>query len=307
VTERTPSILATMPGRHGDILWALPTVRALSEAYQVPIDVVIPAQYDQGGLVRLLNAQPYIGTAWGLWQWEVQQTAPITPRVPPASALPQVLWDQTYHLGYVEWPKPTLAEDIYARTYAAFANREDRVPGQLALHVPWITTPGVHMRRRVEDRPVVWVGWSEEWFELKVGLLVNVARHFPEVDFWWVRPEGGRYDEVDRRCFHQGCEAHLLGPNVSMARADWWATAAEVRVARCYLGCLSAPWVLANALGIRTVVVEPSKERHHPVFYQASPRNLLVRGNDGLPTFDARHTVDALRAVLAVAGEERGE
>jgi hypothetical protein len=304
--ERTPSILCTHPGRHGDILWALPTVRALAEAYGTPVDVLIPAQYSDTGLATLINQQPYVRTCWARYQWEVQQTAPITPRVPPASALPQVLWDQTYHLGYVEWPKPTLAIDVYERaveSYYAQTGSKGYFP-TLDLTRPWITTPGIIAVRRADDKPVVWVGWSDEWFELKVGLLVNVARHFPDVEFWWYRPGAGRADEVDRRCHHQGCEAHLLGPNISMIRADWRHTAAEVQVARVYLGCLSASWVLANALGIRTVVVEPAKERHHPVFYYDHPRNHLVKGGDGLPTFDARHTVDALREVLTKALQE---
>jgi hypothetical protein len=83
-----------------------------------------------------------------------------------------------------------------------------------------------------------------------------------------------------------------------MMRGDWSVTAQIAQGAQCYLGCLSSQWVLANALGKRCVVVEPNEHRWHPVFYRDAPQNHLVRGNDGRPTFDARHAGDVLEEVL---------
>jgi hypothetical protein len=283
-------ILCTHPGRYGDILWALPTMRAISQAYGQPVDLIIPGEYR--GIADLVEAQPYVRMCAARDDWRVEQTAPITPRVPPRI---DVSYDQIYHLGYEGWPTPTLAEDVYDRAAAQYGQAQALAPYQfpeLDLETPWVTTSTIV---RKSDRPRVWLGWSEEYFELKVGLTVALATHFPDVEFWWIRPWGGRYDEVDRLAdFGQ----HRLGKNVGMIRAHWHTTVDVALSCHVFLGCLSASWVLANALGLPTVIVEPNAQRHQPVFWRESPKNHLVLGGDGLPTFDARHAGDVLEQVL---------
>ncbi len=291
-------VLATMPGRFGDILWALPTVRALREAYGGPIDFLTSIKY--GNLLPLLQRQPYIGQARALCEWAVQETAPMTPREPPMEIL-QGEYDAVYHLGYEGWPQPTLAEDIWRRATQQYERVQEAHPLRLDLTRPWITPPAI---TTVEPRRV-WVAWSEEWFELKVGILACLSQRFPALEFWWLRPEGGRYGEVDRLVEgiwtepYHNLRPHALGGNVAMMRCGWAEAASLGASCQVYLGCLSSQWVLANGLGIRCVVVEPNSQRHHPVFWSdGGGRNRLVRGNDGLPTHDARHTGDVLEEVL---------
>jgi hypothetical protein len=280
-----PSVLCTFPGKYGDLLWALPTVRALADAYGGPVDLLTSERYS--GLNDLISRQPYIRHAMHTSAWVVQDTAPMSPRVPPIEGGAGL---EVHHLGYEGWPLGTLAQDIWGRVARSLIN----VP-LLDLDRPWITVPGT----TTSTDPYVWVGWSEEHFELKVGILVAVAMRFPTYKFWWVRPWGGRYDEVDRTTLLEtGTQHHRLGPNVAMMRGDWSVTAQIAQGAQCYLGCLSSQWVLANALGKRCVVVEPNEHRWHPVFYRDAPQNHLVRGNDGRPTFDARHAGDVLEEVL---------
>lgn len=285
-------ILATFPGKVGDILWALSTVRALSEAYDTPVDLQLSAAYGSG-LAPLLIRQPYVGAVHLDEQWAVQDTAPMTPRIPPACAD----YGEVYHLGYEGWPHPTLAEDIYRRV---------GLRGVLDLDRPWITTTSTP--RLLNGTRRVWVAWSEEWFELKVGILTLIAARFPEVEFWWLRPVGGRYSEAHH--FHQvqaeedeaPSFVHGLGSNVTMLTAGWVETALAAQACEVYLGCLSSQWVLANALGKDVIAVEPNPNRHHPVFWRESPRNHLVLGNDGKPTHDARHVGDALQTWLERKG-----
>lgn len=277
-------ITTTMPGRFGDVLWALPTVRAIAEAHPDPVSLVVSAKYH--AIVPLLRAQPYLASAYADMHWAIEETAPMTPRRPP-NAQPD--W---VHLSYVEWPTHSLPNEIATRA------------GVVAdLDRPWITAPhdlsgGDHTR--------IFVGWSEEHFELKVGLTVALAARFPDLIFWWLRPSGGRYDEVDRsaqvgeRLGHS--LQHRLGPNVQMIRCDWRQAAALAATCHAYVGCLSALWVLANGLGLPAVVVEPNPQRHHPIFWLDRSRNRLVLGNDGQPTWDARHAGDVLAAVLKEAG-----
>jgi hypothetical protein len=69
-----------------------------------------------------------------------------------------------------------------------------------------------------------------------------------------------------------------------------------------FLGDCSAWHVLAMAMGIPVVLVEPLEARWNPIFYPLGmdgPQVTMVRGNDGNPTFDARHVADALTRALA--------
>jgi hypothetical protein len=278
-------VLCTFPGQIGDLLWALPTVRALSEAYGAPVDLAIPVRYQH--LKDLLHAQGYLHSVHVLGLWDVQLTAPMGPRVPPAEAMP-LGYDRVYHLGYDGWPEPTLAMDIFNRAVAQYCltGEGEGIRTDFREHHlgrPWITPAPP-----VAGAPYVWVGWSEEWLELKMGVLFALANRFPEQEFRWVVAPGGRYEEF----------ARVLPGNVTMWREGWMRTATIGSRAACYLGCLSSQWVLANALGQRCVVMEPGEARWHPTFWRESPLNVLVRGNDDRPTFDARHIGDALEEVL---------
>jgi hypothetical protein len=78
-------VLVTFPGRYGDLLWALPSVRAVSEAIGGPVDLVIAGPF--GSIVPLLEQQDYLGTVTARPDWVVQDTAPMTPRTPPLGAV----------------------------------------------------------------------------------------------------------------------------------------------------------------------------------------------------------------------------
>ncbi len=47
--------LCTFPGRYGDIIWALPTVRGISEV-EGPVDLLIAGEF--ASIVPLLEQQP---------------------------------------------------------------------------------------------------------------------------------------------------------------------------------------------------------------------------------------------------------
>lgn len=302
-------ILCTFPGKFGDILWALPTMRAIAEAYAQPVEFLTSAKYQ--AITGLVNQQLYIGCVGFDPAWSVIESAPMSPRVPPGAEEYRrgdpPYYDAVYHLGYDGWPAPTLAEDIYRRAKQQYEATRGRAFATLDLTTPWITTPGVEVCPF--SQPTVWVAWSEEYFELKIGILACLAARFPQLAFLWIRPtHGGRYDEIDKQQQLEGMvqPQHRLGGNVAMARAGWRLAAQLAQGCRCYLGCLSSQWVLANALGIPTAIAEPNPQRHHPVFWRDSPLNTLVLGNDGKPTFDARHVGDAIEVVLGDAARGAG-
>lgn len=265
-------ILCTFPGRFGDILWALPTVRALSEAHDTPIDLMIAGAY--GALAPLLREQSYLGTVTADPLWEVQQTAPMSPRTPPYI---HYGWDAIYHLGYRGWPVLTLPDEI-AEQHNIHAAPTIRID----LARPWITAePWFELSHSLI------VGFSDEHFELKYGLthlLTRQAIGVPTGSGFLCCAEGSRWQ---REGGYEG--------------VDWRESAQRIAACDLFLGCCSALHVLACALGKPCVIMEPAEARWHDIFWpygKVGPQVTLVTGGDGKPTFDARHVGDALRTAL---------
>ena len=272
------AILCTMPGRFGDILWALPTVRAISETYELPVDLVVAHKY--AAIIPLIEQQPYIRRAWAATDWDIQETAPMTPRIPPTltgevnGELVDLLdpivgaYDRIYHLSYTGWPSQPLPFEIHLTARLQYDGEVD----PLDLDRPW-----VHSHGAIYHVPVV-SGFSDEHFELKVGLftLLKEQREINQI----IAPHSRWATELD----HAGTET-------------WIAAAALIAGAKVFLGCNSGMHVLACALGKPVVMMEPNVQRHHPIFYPfgTEGRVLLVRGLDGQPTFDARHVAEALK------------
>ena len=278
-------ILCTFPGRHGDIFYALPTLRALHEATEAEVDLAVAPKYR--GVCGLAGTQFYIRAAFAIPDWEIYESAPMSPRRPPTTPSG---YDHVFHLGYLNWPRFSLPYETQTTLVEQWPEGLGRVPG-IDLARPWLTR-GLPAS---VDRPWVSVGWSEEWLELKAGILVAVAHRFPQVQFQWIRPWApSRYDEY-------GSTGQALPKNVCMIHADWAMTAASIGRSQVFLGCNSAAHIVAVGLGVPVVMVEPAEARWHPIFYacgDAGPQVTLVRGNDGKPTFDARHVGDALEKAL---------
>jgi hypothetical protein len=270
------SILCTFPGRHGDLFWALPTVRAISEQAGEPVDLQICGEF--AGLIPLLEAQPYLArivadSAWGIGAgWQPPNREDV---ISPYAA--------TYHLGYRRWPELPLPEE----TYTLAAHEMTTLLAPLDLGRPWIQTPKRHSQDWFYHRRTHWkiaVGFTECWFELKYGLMKLVEEH--DIDWHLESCMGGG------RWFTEAGEG-----------SHNWVEAAElISQADLLLGDCSALHVLAVGMGVPVVMVEPMEARWNPIFYpcgKAGGQVTLVIGGDGQPTFDARHTCDTLEARLA--------
>jgi len=274
-------ILVTFPGKFGDTLWALPTVRLIAEAFDQPVDLALSERYGPDGFRALLRHQPYLGRVIRLLSWEVQQTAPITPWQPP-SVVDGADYDQVFHLGYRQWPMaPSLPIEVWQTAITEYRVLHEALPLDLGLDRPWIRAP-----YRIYPAEIV-VGFTDEWFELKYGLY----------QLLWVRFAPSRAI-VNLSTSPRWSSAETASPVI----VTWIAAAAWLAEAHVFVGCCSALHVLACAMGTPAVIVEPAAARHHPIFWpygQDGPRVTLVRGGDGLPTFDARHLGDAIEAALA--------
>jgi hypothetical protein len=217
-------ILCSMPGRFGDILWALPTVRAISEYHGKPVSFVTAFKYRS--IVDLVRLQDYIDQAFFDPFWKVTESAPITPREPKTR---YDWYDWHYVLGYPDWP--TFPLPVFVQSYGCPSM-------DIRLHDPWIRLTNFDP----DVGPNIAVGFSPEWIELKMGVLLNLAAEFDGVHFDLIVPDrlGSRIREWTK----------VLPGNVSIFPCSWTEAARCIVYADVFLGCLSAMWALANAVGV---------------------------------------------------------
>lgn len=284
-------ILCTFPGKYGDLLWALPTIRAISRRIGEPVDLWVAQPF--GSITPLLSQQPYLGMVVAIDDWEVQNTAPISPRAPRIlDALP-TRYDRVLNLGYRGWPLPTVVEHTWETAQMEGFPLE---LAELCLTEPWITC-----RKPLEPYFWPWMyGFTDEYFELKYGLVRLLEGE------WKASILGGL---TARRM-----PPIYVGDNPRWRReageagTSWIETVEMITHAGAFLSDCSALHVLAVACGVPVVLVEPQAMRHNPVFYPlgtTGPQVTLVTGGDGLPTFDARHVRETLTRVAAARTAQR--
>lgn len=272
-------VLVTFAGRAGDLLWALPTVRALSRRLATPVDLWIAGEF--AALLPLLQQQAYLGTVYADPAWAMAE-ANLHPHIPVREQ-----WDTVIHLGYKGWPSRPLAQETL-HTFNEWAGlgvvHGPLTEADLDLHTPWITVDGPG-----PPTEIVW-GWSETHFELKVGLTLLVQERI-------ARP----HLVISHSAQSRWVTERPIG-SYPYATGGWVWEAKAIRNADLFIGCNSGLHVLAAALGTPVVMVEPMEARWNPIFFPlgtTGPQITLVRGTDGNPTFDARHVADAIEARCA--------
>lgn len=281
-------ILCTFPGKFGDLIWALPTVRAIAEVVGEPVDLMIAGAY--ASIVPLIQRQSYIGKVLAEIDWLVENTAPMTPRIPPMSFDDSKAYDQVFHLGYRGWPETTLPRETFDCAWNQ-AGVWFRTQGALHLDLtrPWIEAP-----YRIPHPTVYAVGFTDEHFELKYGLADLLYQHYLLHDRYPVN-----LSNSPRWNAEGGCHGMF----------SWESAAAWLSGAPAFVGCNSALHVLARAMDVPVVMMEPNPHRHNEIFYPYGKTGSgveLVLGNDGLPTFDARAVWETLCKVLAESSARPG-
>lgn len=210
----------------------------------------------------------------------------MTPRVPPNREDVISPYDRVFHLGYEGWPTPDLPQDVWHRFVRTAHAYGDKTTVWLDLDRPWITD-GLLPLRPID----LAIGFSDEHFELKLGICWALQRHGCD----WVNVSGGpRWKE----------ETGLT------VRADWVTAASWIKQAQVFLGCCSALHVLAVAVGTPAVVMEPNPDRLNDVFWplgKTGPQVTQVLGGDGRWTWDARHVRETIERVRTERTERRRE
>lgn len=274
-------ILCTHPGRHGDILWALPTVRAIAHYFAQPVDFV--TSHDYRRVLDVIAGQEYIDKAYAAEGWKLRETAPITPIGLPPELYAGLGYDHVFDLGLTAWPMEPIALAVKNQTSEKYELPLNRF---FSLE-PWIELPRVN-----PGVELIALGWSKEWIEIKMGVSFALFQFFAGKGphFHLVTYPQSRLDEWAK-----------LWPSgwVGWHATHSWKLRAQILAeAKLFVGCLSGMWVLANAMGLPTVIMEPAEGRWNKAFWLEAPRNHLVLGNDGRPTFDARAVCDAVDSKL---------
>lgn len=263
-------VLTTFPGRAGDLLWALPTVRAIAESLGHPVDLQIAGEFS--GLVELLRLQPYLNVVSADPDWALDRDSWRPPTVLAG------VHDRVIHLGYRRWPELPLPHEVYDHCRSTEVNLP-LLP--LDLERAWITVEPWQ-----QDPHRLTLGWTDCHFELKYGLSRLLSENWSGENFtgYVIAAPGSRWES----------EADMDGDS-------WLDAARRIAASEVFLGDCSALHVLACALGKPVVCYEPMEARWNPIFYpygKVGPQVTLVLGNDGLPTTDSRHTAETLEKVL---------
>lgn len=280
------------PGRHGDLLWALPSIRAL-HVLMPEHDITLHIPPDVAGLGPLLQQQGYISHVRTALDWEVQDSAPRQPVFPPGYS------EQggAISLGYREWPKRPLPYEIadLAARQAGPSVSELAMRTPENFFAPWIEAASTDAGLANKQLPKVLVHWTDRYFELKLGILTELRRNLgDQVRFDWYAAPGSRMHKAGAAA----CTFEYL--------------AGEMTETRVVLTDCSAAHVLAAGVGVRHVlVVEPESDRHHFIFWpgcvlpaweqMGTPLGERIRpvlGTDHRPTFDSRHVLESVLAAL---------
>lgn len=286
------------PGRYGDCLWALPTMRVLSEVHHgAPVRLLLPTDpanttpmADFSAMLRV--STDYLLDVQVIPEWSITQDAPRMPKAPPGVAT-------DYALGYESWPTRPLPYETAALGHVLGGTQ---VANGADFFRPWLKVhaAGLGLASGV---PRLAVHWTDRYFELKLGILKELQRNLGyDIAIDWYAGPGSRMHEAG---------ATAVG---------WLALARALAAYDVVLTDCSAAHVLAMALGVeRVLVVEPEQARHHEIFWPGSDRTqdghwhqrstglgrtiYPVLGGDGRPTFDSRHTADYVQRAIASRGE----
>lgn len=107
-------VLATYPGKYGDILWSLAAIRAYQASTGDEVTFACMPKYQ--AILPLIAVQPYIAFAYALDGWEEESNTVLCaqPAVPQAKVTG---FDKVYHLGFRVIPGWPVLSGILGRQY----------------------------------------------------------------------------------------------------------------------------------------------------------------------------------------------
>lgn len=243
-------ILCTFPGKYGDILWALPTVREISRITSQKVDFYVMPYYEN--LMGLLACQEYIDTPGVIGNWvRTHSNFGDQPWQAPEGTTLQRIGDlevvekkykQVWHLGYRAHPGVTAPEmplvDFIAyqqgiklkQPVVPFLDVDDDVDG-LAMQT---TFTGGSFMSVVRKNNLVAYAFNDQYEHSKDEFFKAL----------WLEMQG------------TGIEFFNLNHTV------WKEAAWILKSSLAFVGDRSACWVMAAGFGKKAIIYEPHPARH---------------------------------------------
>lgn len=243
-------ILCTFPGKYGDILWALPTVREISRITGQKVDFYLMPYYEN--LVPLLQCQPYIETAGVIGNWvRTHSNFGDQPWKAPEGHIIQMLNDtdfgekqykSTWHLGYRAHPGVT-APDMPLIDFIAFQQGIQMKPPI----VPFMEAP--------DD-----VDGLAKQVAFTSGGIADIVKHNDLVTYAF----NDQYEKM-KNIFFQDLWLEMKDSGIeffNLNHVHWKEAAWLLKNSLMYVGDRSACWVMATGLGKKAITFEPHPARH---------------------------------------------
>lgn len=226
-------ILCTFSGEYGDILWSLPTVRAVAQITDGKVDFACMPDYVS--LLPLIQAQPYIDKAFVIPEWIKWHSNHGAQPWHPPKAQTNDIYERCFHLTYQSHPGLGGARlpliDFTAHQQGM--KLKDPLP---FLFVPFVEEDkcgDVEFKRLCDG--VVAVAFNAQYVELKKQFMDELYRH----------PKMKRTGFVDTTVY------------------PWLEAAKEIKNATCFIGCRSSNYVIANGVGQKNIFTfEPHPARN---------------------------------------------
>lgn len=215
------STLVTFPGKFGDILWSLPTARALSRMIGEPVVFAMMPQY--AALIPLLEKQSYIQRATVFPRWFCTGSPHgDQPWLPPTDAIEGGPYDRVFHLGYRGHPGMNGFPRLPLMEFTA---------SQQGLSFVENPIPFLDVEKMEVGRPYVAYAFNQDYAPQKQAFLAGMKTTFQDIEL------------------------------VDVATNSWLAAAMLIKGAVCFIGCRSANYVLAHGVGQRCLIYEPHPGR----------------------------------------------
>lgn len=235
--------LATFPGKFGDILWSLATVKRLSEVTSTKMDFEIMPQYHS--LLPLLQAQPYIDKASVVQDWTLMHSnygdQPWNPPQHTGFCITpgqggyrcKVGHEMCWHLGYRSHPGRMMGgQELQLIDYIAWQQGIMLTGNPL----PFLFVPPPYLGDKMPKNYIA-IAFNEQYDGLKKQFATTLHTMLN------VNPPGVEFIDVTQK--------------------SWLVAAGLIQHAIGFVGCRSANYVIAHAVGQKNMFIyEPHPARN---------------------------------------------
>lgn len=234
----TSRLLATFSGKYGDILWSLPTVRALWQLHGEKLDFACMPGYRS--LLPLIQAQPYVAEAFVLEDWQcLHSNHGDQPWHPPMYI--EQKYERFWHLGYRGHPgmngNPNHSLMDYIADQQGMKFVEPPVPfltsygDEEKVAIPLTSIHGA-VPSADNPSPYLTMGFNDQYVDLKAAFRNRLLELLPEMTI------------------------------IDVTQMTWLGAATIIKNSFGFVGCRSSLAVVAHGVGQKVITYEPHPARH---------------------------------------------